>query len=516
MGRPGSGAVLRSSDFLKYFVTYCRGSGAPRFAGDVRNNLHSFFDVASATSRSSERPRRTGTPAAGFSSNRGQRGCSTRPTRPTSASPRRPRHDSACGSPSTATKASVAPTVSNSNWSEERAGLDLSKRSSTAPPSRSPRRARASTAWPTRCPGRCRQAPDPLSPHPRPAPGLPRPAQQPADLPAPHGAADRRPGPRGARHPGRRLPLSSSAPGIPEREYCVQLRRKRPAFRPAPLCRKRASISISGTAPRRTCWCSATTRRCSPPGPSHRLRARQRPGRRRTGDQALQPAPWPAAPRAPPAATTTSRSRGCCWRPATAPLPTASAEPDLEDYDHPGRLRDRQRGKLLSQRALSATAPTGAWAKGQRPAAAGQRALPRSPSTRARSGTTCGCSAKSSTKGKQRQVLEENVTSDTSASTDDSPAGYRNRFLATPWEVFFRPPLEHPKPRVLGSQTAVVTGPPGEEIHCAPRRRSGCSSTGTARARATTRAVAGWRVASGWAGNGYGGIVIPRVGMKCW
>ncbi|MET2713997.1 contractile injection system protein, VgrG/Pvc8 family, partial [Klebsiella pneumoniae] len=67
---------------------------------------------------------------------------------------------------------------------------------------------------------------------------------------------------------------------------------------------------------------------------------------------------------------------------------------------------------------------------------------------------------------KQRLLLEENVTSDTSASTDDFQQGYRNRFLATPWEVFFRPPLEHPKPRVLGSQTAVVTGPPGEEIHC--------------------------------------------------
>ena len=48
--------------------------------------------------------------------------------------------------------------------------------------------------------------------------------------------------------------------------------------------------------------------------------------------------------------------------------------------------------------------------------------------------------------GKQPQVLEENVTSDTSASTDDFQQGYRNRFLATPWEVFFRPPLEHPKP----------------------------------------------------------------------
>ena len=44
--------------------------------------------------------------------------------------------------------------------------------------------------------------------------------------------------------------------------------------------------------------------------------------------------------------------------------------------------------------------------------------------------------------------------------------GYRNHFTATPWTVSFRPALDHPKPRILGSQSAVVTGPPGEEIHC--------------------------------------------------
>jgi type VI secretion system secreted protein VgrG len=40
-------------------------------------------------------------------------------------------------------------------------------------------------------------------------------------------------------------------------------------------------------------------------------------------------------------------------------------------------------------------------------------------------------------------VLEESVTSDTTALKDDFHQGYRNRFKATPWDVPNRPPLRH-------------------------------------------------------------------------
>ena len=33
----------------------------------------------------------------------------------------------------------------------------------------------------------------------------------------------------------------------------------------------------------------------------------------------------------------------------------------------------------------------------------------------------------------------KSIVSDTSASPDDFQQGYRNRFVATPWEAFFRP-----------------------------------------------------------------------------
>ncbi|HFF1831175.1 TPA: type VI secretion system tip protein TssI/VgrG, partial [Pseudomonas aeruginosa] len=149
------------------------------------------------------------------------------------------------------------------------------------------------------------------------------------------------------------------------------------------------------------------------------------------------------------------------------PAADAPAEPDLEDYDYPGRFVDRQRGKLLSQRALERHRADRRLGEGvsDQPLLVSGHFLEIAEHPRAE-WNDLWLLSEVFHEGKQPQVLEENVTSDTSASTDDFQQGYRNRFLATPWEVFFRPPLEHPKPRVLGSQTAVVTGPPGEEIHC--------------------------------------------------
>src|SRR5690606_5611377 len=78
--------------------------------------------------------------------------------------------------------------------------------------------------------------------------------------------------------------------------------------------------------------------------------------------------------------------------------------------------------------------------------------------------------------GKQPQVLEESITLSPgphiqalSPLVGEGAAftqGYRNHFTAIPWELPYRPPFDYPKPKVLGSQTAIVTGPAGEEIHC--------------------------------------------------
>ncbi|MEH6389657.1 MAG: type VI secretion system tip protein TssI/VgrG, partial [Pseudomonas profundi] len=115
--------------------------------------------------------------------------------------------------------------------------------------------------------------------------------------------------------------------------------------------------------------------------------------------------------------------------------------------------------------------------------------------------------------GKQPQVLEESVTSDVTVA-DGFTQGYRNRFTATPWDVPYRPQLEHAKPQVLGNQTAVVTGPQGEEIHCDQYGRIKVQFHWDRHGQANDKTSCWLRVASSWAGNRYGGIAIPRVGME--
>ncbi|MFS2194433.1 type VI secretion system tip protein VgrG [Pseudomonas sp. Pseusp88] len=192
-----------------------------------------------------------------------------------------------------------------------------------------------------------------------------------------------------------------------------------------------------------------------------------------------------------------------------------SKQPDLEDYDYPGRFDDEARGKLLSRRAL------------ERHRADYQQAEGHGNQTRLVSGHFLELSdhprsewndlwllTRIAHEGKQPQVLEESTPSDTSANQDDFHQGYRNHFFATPWTAFYRPALNHPKPRVLGSQTAIVTGPEGEDIHCDPYGRVKVQFHWDREGRGDDQASCWLRVSSGWAGDRYGGIAIPRVGME--
>ncbi|WP_442107762.1 type VI secretion system tip protein TssI/VgrG [Pseudomonas sp. NUPR-001] len=114
--------------------------------------------------------------------------------------------------------------------------------------------------------------------------------------------------------------------------------------------------------------------------------------------------------------------------------------------------------------------------------------------------------------GKQPQVLEE------SASIDSPPEGgfsqgYRNCFRATPWDVFYRPPLVK-RPAQLTCQTARVTGPEGEEIYCDEYGRVKVEFHWD-RAELNSEKSSCWlRVASNWAGPGFGAVTIPRIGME--
>ncbi|WP_123589335.1 type VI secretion system tip protein TssI/VgrG, partial [Pseudomonas fluorescens] len=116
--------------------------------------------------------------------------------------------------------------------------------------------------------------------------------------------------------------------------------------------------------------------------------------------------------------------------------------------------------------------------------------------------------------GKQPQVLEESVTSDVTELKDDFHQGYRNQFSAIPWNVPYRPPLEHPKPKVLGTQSAVVTGPEGEEIFCDQYGRVKVQFFWDREGQHDDKTSCWMRVASNWASQNFGSINLPRIGME--
>jgi type VI secretion system secreted protein VgrG len=154
-----------------------------------------------------------------------------------------------------------------------------------------------------------------------------------------------------------------------------------------------------------------------------------------------------------------------------------NTQPDLEDYDYPGRFVDRERGKHLSRRALERHRHDFELAEGEsdQPLLVSGHFLPLGEHPRS-DWNQLWLLTEIHHQGKQPQVLEESITTTTGPhgitpsplagerweEGDKSFAqGYRNHFTATPWAVPFRPPIKHPKPRILGSQSAVVTGPAG-------------------------------------------------------
>ncbi|WP_339474569.1 type VI secretion system Vgr family protein [Pseudomonas sp. RL_5y_Pfl2_69] len=114
--------------------------------------------------------------------------------------------------------------------------------------------------------------------------------------------------------------------------------------------------------------------------------------------------------------------------------------------------------------------------------------------------------------GKQPQALEEAITHDVNPE-DGFTQGYRNTFSAIPWDVFYRPPLVTRK-SVLVSQTARVTGPVGEEIFCDEYGRVKVEFHWDRAELGSDKSSCWLRVSSSWAGEGFGAVTIPRIGME--
>lgn len=187
--------------------------------------------------------------------------------------------------------------------------------------------------------------------------------------------------------------------------------------------------------------------------------------------------------------------------------------PRLEAQQFPGRFSDRAHGKYLAQRSLERYRSDYRIAQGQsdESALASGRFLQLSEHPR-EDWNDLWLVTHVTHEGKQPQVLEEAVTEVAGGAFRQ---GYSNTFVAAPWDAIFRPPLpESPRPTIAGYQSAVVTGPVDSEIHCDEYGRVKVQLAWDRIGEYNDHASCWLRVASGWAHDRYGVVLIPRVGME--
>lgn len=89
---------------------------------------------------------------------------------------------------------------------------------------------------------------------------------------------------------------------------------------------------------------------------------------------------------------------------------------------------------------------------------------------------------------------------------------YSNDFLAIPAEVTIRPERMLMKPTVAGLQSAMVVGPPGEEIYPDEYGRVKVQFHWDREGQRNERSSCWLRISQPWSGQSWGMISIPRVG----
>ena len=108
------------------------------------------------------------------------------------------------------------------------------------------------------------------------------------------------------------------------------------------------------------------------------------------------------------------------------------------------------------------------------------------------------------------------LQSDDYGSVDAAPAGpvFQCTLSAMDSKVPYRPRRVTPKPVVQGPQTAVVVGKAGEEIWTDKYGRVKVMFHWDRYAKADETSSCWVRVAQIWAGKGWGGMMIPRIGQE--
>jgi type VI secretion system secreted protein VgrG len=94
------------------------------------------------------------------------------------------------------------------------------------------------------------------------------------------------------------------------------------------------------------------------------------------------------------------------------------------------------------------------------------------------------------------------------------PGEYANSFTAFPADVVYRPIPRTPRPRISGSQTAIVTGKSGEEIWTDKYGRIKVQFHWDQLGKKDENTTCWIRVAQSWAGKSWGAWTLPRIGQE--
>ena len=95
-----------------------------------------------------------------------------------------------------------------------------------------------------------------------------------------------------------------------------------------------------------------------------------------------------------------------------------------------------------------------------------------------------------------------------------SDFAYVNQFQCVPHPLQVRPPRTAPVPVIHGTQTAIVVGPPGEEIYVDKYGRVKVQFHWDREGKYDDKSSCWIRVSQNWAGKRWGAMFIPRIGQE--
>ncbi|WP_418113606.1 type VI secretion system tip protein TssI/VgrG [Vibrio scophthalmi] len=177
-----------------------------------------------------------------------------------------------------------------------------------------------------------------------------------------------------------------------------------------------------------------------------------------------------------------------------------------EHYDFPGRYKDDEQGKALSQIRLEYLRREAHVARGHSDHPGLQAGVTFELSDSLDRTINCHwVVVEVNHQGTQPQALEE--------SGGDGATTYSNQFKVIPSNLTWRA-TPQPRPQVDGPMVGVVVGPAGEEIFCDEHGRVKVHFPWDRDSLENEHSSCWVRVSQGWAGGQYGMMAIPRIGHE--